>query len=181
MRSNLVWLCLVALGCASAPPVVKVPKPWRPDPGPELLGHCQGAAAATCRGAAEQLAASWKSDDEAWGAAKAFSAACVGGDDEACTALDTRFQRPRHAGPGPDTPGLPINVYEHNLEGDWAAVCHIDRDGRASQCRVVQSLPMVDTQFLTWAVSSRWSPATLDGHPFACDHRIEVTIRVAQR
>ena len=172
---------LLGLGCSTAPLAPTGPKPWRPDPGPELLAHCQGAGAVTCRGAAEQLAAQWTTDEEAFGAAKAFSAACLGGDAPACTALDTRFQRPRHAGPGPATPGLPINVYEHNLEGDWAALCHVDLEGRASQCQVVQSLPMVDTPFVGWVLSSKWSPASVDGRPFACEYRIEVQIRVADR
>ena len=174
------WL-LLGVGCATAATAPISPNPWRPDPGPELLGHCQGVDAATCRGAAEQLAAHWTTDEEAFGAAKAFSAACLGGDSAACSELDSRFQRPRHAGPGPDTPGLPINVYEHNLEGDWAALCHVGREGRASQCQVVQSLPMVDRPFVGWVLSSKWSPASLDGRPFACEYRIEVEIRVAHR
>ena len=88
MEPRGLWPLLVVLGCASAPPV---PKPWRHDPGPELLTQREGGKAASCRSAAEQLAATWKTDDEAWGAARAFSAACAGGDTVSCTALDGRF------------------------------------------------------------------------------------------
>src|SRR5262245_45393032 len=94
-RHRLVGLLALALGgCATAP------KRWEPEVAPELRESCRKAPL-ECRQVAEKLATGWTADDEAFGALKAFSAACQAGDAESCAAIDRRFTRVRYLGQPP--------------------------------------------------------------------------------
>jgi hypothetical protein len=52
------------------------------------------------------------------------------------------------------------------------------REGRASDCRLVQSLPGADRSIVAWIEAGQWSPARLDGSPFACEYRVYMHLKV---
>ena len=69
-RRRLIGVLALALaGCATTP------KRWEPEVSPELRESCRKAPL-ECRQAAEKLAGSWSTVEEAFGALKAFTAAC---------------------------------------------------------------------------------------------------------
>ena len=90
-----------------------------PDFSPDLRESCRKAPA-DCRATAEQLAHDWSTDEQAFGALKAFAAACEAGDAPACEAVDTRFRPPRYLGSRP-VPHLSPRVLaeqSRGVEGD---------------------------------------------------------------
>ena len=86
-------------------------------------------------GKPEQLAHDWSTDEQAFGALKAFAAACEAGDAPACEAVDTRFRPPRYLGSRP-VPHLSPRVLTEQSSGRWKATCDFTREGKVSACRV---------------------------------------------
>ena len=175
MRWRPASTLVLLVACASGPS--PTPKRWEPEFPPELRETCSKAPA-ECRQAAEKLAAAWISDEEAFGALKAFSAACAGGDAAACAAVDTRFARPRYLG-DPPYPRYTQEALQKRVEGTWAATCSLSRTGQATGCTIELSLPVLDRHFLEWIRVGPWAPATLDGRPFACDYRFEFRLWIS--
>ena len=160
--------------CASAPPA---PKRWEPELTAELRDSCRKAPL-ECRRAAEKLAEGWTTDDEAFGALKAFSAACQAGDAESCADVDRRFTRVRYLGTSPAAPSYPKAAREKRFQGTWAATCTFSRTGEVTGCTVERPVPELDGPFLEWIRAGPWQAPTLDGHAFGCDYRLEFTLSI---
>ena len=170
-----ILLAAAILGCATA----TKPKPWRPEPGPELRAACRQAPV-TCRETAQGLASSWTTDEEAFGALKTFSAACDAGDTPSCDAIDRRFTPPRYLGERP-APHYTEEARKKRVQGTWAAICTFTRTGEVPGCSIQESLAGVDTAFVAWIKAGPWAPATLDQRPFGCDHRIEFVLKIGEQ
>ena len=160
-------------GCATPP---SRPKRWEPALPPELGESCRNAPL-ECRRAAETLAARWTTDEEAFGALKAFTAACRAGDAESCSAVDRRFTRVRSLKERP-APEYPRAAFERRLQGTWAATCTVSRTGEISGCLVEQSVPEIDPPFLEWIRAGPWQAPTLDGRAFGCEYRFWFSLTI---
>lgn len=174
MAHRSILLAVAVLGCATA----TKPKPWRPEPGPDLRSACHQAPV-TCRETAQGLASSWTTDEEAFGALKTFSAACDAGDTFSCEEIDRRFTRPRYLGER-HAPEYTKEARKKHVQGTWAAICTFTRSGEVPGCSIQEPLPGVNTAFVDWIRAGPWAPATLDQRPFGCDHRIEFVLIIAE-
>jgi len=175
VRPASLWLMVTFVGCATtSPPPAPPPKPWRPDPGPVLRQACQQDPV-TCRLTAEKLASAWSTDDEAFGALKAFTAACEAGDAPSCSVVDTRFKRPMLGSPA--VFGSPVPRPSGSPSGTWRATCDMSRGGKVTSCMPDPSNPPLrpGLQDLVKAhLEAPYSAATLDGRPFGCPYVFEV-------
>ena len=155
--------------CATTPPQ---PKHWTPDLSPELRESCRKAPA-DCRATAEQLAHDWSTDEQAFGALKAFAAACEAGDAPACEAVDTRVQAaalPRvEAGTAPFAEG-PGRAVERHVEGDMSGHAR----GEGFRLSREEENPRAEPAILDWIARApgarRHSMAAL----LACEYRLAV-------
>jgi len=168
--SGWIAVALVASGCATAP---TKPKRWAPDLPPDLRESCRRSPI-DCRLAAEELARDWSTDEQAFGALKAFSASCEAGDAPACEAVDTRFSRPHYLGTTP-VPHLPGAVLREQPSGTWQVTCKFTREGKVTACRVDEENPRVEPAMLEWIRQGPWSAPTLDGRPFGCEYELWLT------
>ena len=172
-RRSIVALAL-ALGCCATDSSSS--KRWEPELTPELRESCRKAPV-ECRQVAEKLAGSWTADDEAFGALKAFTAACQAGDAESCTTVDRRFARVRYLGTIP-APPYPKAARERRWQGTWAATCTFTRTGEVTGCTVEQPVPELDGPFVQWIRAGPWQAPTLDGRPFGCEYRLEFRLSI---
>jgi TonB family protein len=148
-------LALILAGCATTPPA---PKRWKPELSPELREACKKAPL-ECRQTGEKLAASWTTDDEAFGALKAFAAACEAGDEESCATIDQRFTRVMRMSE-PRVPPYPKEAREKRVQGTWAVTCDVARSGKVTGCTVEQPVPELDGPFLEWIRTGVYAPPT---------------------
>jgi hypothetical protein len=162
------WPCSSRRGARRRPSA----EAWTPDLPAELRESCRKAPVG-CRQAAEQLAGDRSTDEQAFGALKAFSAACEASDATACEAVDTRFKKPRYLGSTP-VPHLPAAVLVERPNGEWKATCQFTREGQVTACRVDQEDFRVEPAVLDWIRQGPWSPPTLDGRPFGCEYELGV-------
>ena len=174
-RWRWVLLATAVGACASTPPA---PKRWEPEVTPELRDTCRKSPL-ECRQAAEKLAGNWTTEEEAFGALKAFTAACQAGDAESCAAVDRRFTRVRYLGPSPAAPPYPKAAREKRFQGTWVASCTFTRAGEVTGCTVERPVPELDGPFLEWIRAGSWQAATLDGRPFGCDYRLEFKLWIS--
>ena len=107
-------------------------------------------------------------DDEAFGALKAFTAACNAGDVTSCTAIDTRFRGPKHSGDTDPLPKIPHSIVVEQPNGTWTGTCDVSREGKVTSCIPERSNPAVDGIILRHLYAGPYSPPTLDGRPFGC-------------
>jgi TonB family protein len=166
-------LALVLAGCATTPPA---PKRWEPQLSAELREACNKAPV-ECRQTGEKLAASWTTDDDAFGALKAFTGACQAGDVESCATIDRRFTRVKLLSL-PVAPAFPKEAREKRLQGTWAATCTVARTGAITNCTVERPTPELDGPFLDFFRTSVYAAPTLDGRAFECEYRFEFKLSI---
>jgi hypothetical protein len=110
----------------------------------------------------------WTTDEQACRALKTFSAACEAADAASCTAIDTRFRRPKHLGDTDPIPKIPHSVVVAQPHVTWAGTCDVSREGKVTSCVPRQSNPAVDGIVLQHLYAGPYSAPTLDGRPFGC-------------
>jgi hypothetical protein len=152
------------------------PERWEPQLTTELRESCKKAPL-ECRQAAETLAAGWTTDDEAFGALRAFAAACQGGDAKSCGVIDRRFTQVRSLSERP-VPEYPKAARDKRLQGTSAATCTFTRTGVVTSCTVERPVPELDGPFLAWIREEPYQAATLDGRSFGCEYRLEFRLSI---
>ncbi|HTJ81131.1 MAG TPA: TonB family protein [Polyangiaceae bacterium] len=73
------------------------------------------------------------------------------------------MDRPHKIG-GPD-PAYTREAREAHVEGKMLVQCVITVDGSLSGCKVLKSLPFMDSAVLSALAQQRWAPAQVDGKP----------------
>jgi periplasmic protein TonB len=78
---------------------------------------------------------------------------------------------------GPD-PGYTRKALEREVEGLMIVKCVVTLEGRVQDCRVLKSLPFMDSAVVSALERKRYKPATLNGTPIEVDYVFRLNFRL---
>jgi TonB family protein len=78
---------------------------------------------------------------------------------------------------GPE-PAYTVQALEREIEGDMTVRCIVTEQGAVHSCRVLKSLPFMDTAVIHALEQRRYKPALIGGRPVAVDYLFKIHLQL---